>query len=55
MRFSRLLIGDTFKLNNVEYTKTNHSRGWRVESGRKVFLHVKKDKEVEPVKTALKV
>lgn len=47
MRFSFVAVGEKFKLNDVEYTKTNHSRGWYVVEGRKVFIYVKKSKEVE--------
>lgn len=47
IRFSRIGNNTKFNLNEIEYTKTSHRRGWRVVNGRKEFLYIKKAKLVE--------
>lgn len=49
-RFSALVIGSTFKFQDVEYIRTNLQRGYYMKDGVKVFRKFKKNEQVEPVK-----
>jgi hypothetical protein len=47
VRYSSLLLGEKFKVDNIEYIRYNHNRGKTKVNGQQVFKRFKKHALVE--------